>query len=570
MKRWIVGFIFSLWVSAASAGVTCSLPFNLQNGTTADASQVMANYNALVVCLGNAAAAGANNDITALLGLTTPIPPSGGGSSVFFGGAVTGTANAITFASPAPTGFTLVTGYTVIFVASLTNTGVTTLEVASQTVTATTNPACSTGTCPPSFYNIGPNGPVPMIGGEIQANQIVIAQWDGSEFECTNCGGVQYGGVGPLTNLASATTTDLGTVSSHNVSITGSTTITSFGQTATTTYPNYQVTFTSPLTITWNQTSCATVGGCIQTPGAANIAAAAGDTAVAVYLGKSSGGLGNWAITNYMRANGTAVVNPTPLCGAVGLAIYNDTGTPNTKIDITAGSAVLINPTGNVPIYVTGVSVAINDTINGANGLDAVSLGNNTMYNHYLISNGTTTAGLDSASATSPTMPSGYIYLCRLGASKTNGSANFYGFRTTGAVTQYVNGGANLSTLPVVAQHLNGGTSCGTTSTTPTWAAETIAGTSGVAPLWAPSTATDVELVLVGADAASAAATCAAPNNTYESLETPNPPPLGLNTAVTTATGWMKLETATIYVSINGAANGLVQILAYKDNVNAN
>ena len=55
---------------SAQAGVSCSVPFNLQNGTTADATQVMANYNALIACLANAAAAGANNDITSLLALS--------------------------------------------------------------------------------------------------------------------------------------------------------------------------------------------------------------------------------------------------------------------------------------------------------------------------------------------------------------------------------------------------------------------------------------------------------------------------------------------------------------------
>ena len=57
MKRLLVGLLFSLWVTCAAANVPCSLPFNLLNGTTADATQVMANYNALVTCLGNAAIA---------------------------------------------------------------------------------------------------------------------------------------------------------------------------------------------------------------------------------------------------------------------------------------------------------------------------------------------------------------------------------------------------------------------------------------------------------------------------------------------------------------------------------
>jgi hypothetical protein len=58
-----------------------ALPFNLQNGTTADASQVMADFNKIVTDTNaHAAAAGANSSITSLSGLTTPLSISQGGS----------------------------------------------------------------------------------------------------------------------------------------------------------------------------------------------------------------------------------------------------------------------------------------------------------------------------------------------------------------------------------------------------------------------------------------------------------------------------------------------------------
>ena len=58
-----------------------ALPFNLQNGQTADATQVMANFNEIVNDTNsNAAAAGANSDITSLSGLTTPLSVTQGGS----------------------------------------------------------------------------------------------------------------------------------------------------------------------------------------------------------------------------------------------------------------------------------------------------------------------------------------------------------------------------------------------------------------------------------------------------------------------------------------------------------
>src|SRR5690242_8905810 len=37
-----------------AANAACTLPFQLTNGQTADATQVMANFNALIACLGSA------------------------------------------------------------------------------------------------------------------------------------------------------------------------------------------------------------------------------------------------------------------------------------------------------------------------------------------------------------------------------------------------------------------------------------------------------------------------------------------------------------------------------------
>jgi hypothetical protein len=45
------------------ASAQCTLPYQLTNGQTADATQVMANFNALVTCLGNAAPGGATNSL---------------------------------------------------------------------------------------------------------------------------------------------------------------------------------------------------------------------------------------------------------------------------------------------------------------------------------------------------------------------------------------------------------------------------------------------------------------------------------------------------------------------------
>lgn len=58
-----------------------SLPVTLQNGTTADATQVMANFNAIVNGVNAGAAnAGINTNISQLLGLTIALSPSQGGT----------------------------------------------------------------------------------------------------------------------------------------------------------------------------------------------------------------------------------------------------------------------------------------------------------------------------------------------------------------------------------------------------------------------------------------------------------------------------------------------------------
>ena len=73
-KLLVVLFGAMLWSSAAVAQIVGALPFTLQNGSIADANQVMANLNTIVAAVNaNSANAGANANITALNGLTTPL-----------------------------------------------------------------------------------------------------------------------------------------------------------------------------------------------------------------------------------------------------------------------------------------------------------------------------------------------------------------------------------------------------------------------------------------------------------------------------------------------------------------
>jgi microcystin-dependent protein len=172
MRKILASLLLLLAATPAYAGVPCALPFNLQNGTPADATQVMANYNAIITCLGNAAAAGNNSDITALNGLASPLPPASGGTQIFVATAPsTGSGNSIVVANTTPSGFVLTAGYSVVFVAGATNSGNTTLQVGNSAVTP--------------VYRRTTDGAIPTVGGEIIGGAVVVATYDGTRFQLT-------------------------------------------------------------------------------------------------------------------------------------------------------------------------------------------------------------------------------------------------------------------------------------------------------------------------------------------------------------------------------------------------
>jgi hypothetical protein len=92
-------------------------------------------------------------------------------------------------------------------------------------------------------------------------------------------------------SIASATTTDLGSNIAENVTVSGTTTITSFGSTAPVGATKF-VYFSGALLLTHNGTS-------LILPGAANITTAAGDCLIARH--ESSG---NWRVLTFLRAAG--------------------------------------------------------------------------------------------------------------------------------------------------------------------------------------------------------------------------------------------------------------------------
>ncbi len=118
----------------------------------------------------------------------------------------------------------------------------------------------------------------------------------------------------------------------------------------------------------------------------------------------TSGGAAAWAVPNYFVRD-----------QARDLVVANNATTPNSKVDVTV-SEIILKDTSGYPYLASTVSLTLDITASGANGLDTGAEANSTWYHIWVISNGTTVVGLFSTSATAPTMPSGYTYKAYAGA----------------------------------------------------------------------------------------------------------------------------------------------------------
>lgn len=408
------------WLLATSMAVaqvvTGSVPNTFVNGTIIDATQVNADYTYIINQVNaNAAKNGVNNDITALLALSAALTPVQGGSSIYYAGAATGTANVIVVATAVPANFTLATGKTIRFIGgAASNTGATTLAV--------------NGTVATAIVRQTPLGILPLTGGEIQPGQLAECYYDGTQYELLN-NPQQQGGYGFLTGLAASATPDLGTVPSHNVNLTGGPfAITSFGSSASTAYPMYLVRFNAANTLTQ--------GANLALLNSSNRLTAPSDEGIYFY-----NGAGAWFELAYFPAG------PKYASTAAGaLTIKNNGGIPATEIDISA-SEVVMDTTGGGNYYTENYGTCtINFSVNGAGGLDAGAIAANTWYFLYTISNGSANSCLASTSATTPTMPAGYVYKVRVGANKTNsGAATLWPVYQAGKVARFTTGLANTA-----------------------------------------------------------------------------------------------------------------------------
>jgi hypothetical protein len=144
----------------------------------------------------------------------------------------------------------------------------------------------------------------------------------------------------PFATIASAATTDLGTVTSQNVTVTGTTTITAFGTAPAGTFR--RLVFSGILTLTHNATS-------LILPQGGNVVTAAGDSLEAVSLGS-----GNWRVTSYQRIGSNGLISGT-VVSASGTAV-DFTSIPSWVKRITV-SFENLSTSGT-----TGISVQLGDS----------------------------------------------------------------------------------------------------------------------------------------------------------------------------------------------------------------
>jgi hypothetical protein len=242
------------------------------------------------------------------------------------------------------------------------------------------------------------------------------------------------------------------------------------------------------------------------------------------------------------------VASETALSGQfTALSIKNNSGTPNTHVDLAADSVTMADANGNV-VRKTALAVTINCTTVGANGMDAGALANTTWYAVWAIYNPTTgtTAGLVSTSGTAPTMPSGYTYKARFGWVRTDGSAHFLVTKQYGRKAHYA-----------VPRQLATGSSGDALA--PTWVGTAVA-------TFVPTTAFAISVFLTNDGSPDPVA--AAPTNAYGAVDgTTNPPPLtsSASTPYAMQGDWVLQGTSVYYASTN--AGGGLYCMGWEDNL---
>lgn len=252
---------------------------------------------------------------------------------------------------------------------------------------------------------------------------------------------------GTEATLASSATTNLGSTGVYAVSITGTTTITSFGSSASTSAPLYFIRFTGALTLTHNATSLILIGG-------ANITTAAGASAIMLYLGS-----GNWRMLSYEPAlaasrfigvgstGGKAALIPSSDFSFSGANVSLNTGTGANQIVKLDGTSKLPAVDGSQLTGITGIPAAVTGALSGGSTEFTVDF---TTYSAYelMVANAVTSggSGIDffvEASQNGGSSYMGYNYVNNGGGATNYGQSGTGGrYAASATIAQPSTGGA--------------------------------------------------------------------------------------------------------------------------------
>jgi hypothetical protein len=150
------------------------------------------------------------------------------------------------------------------------------------------------------------------------------------------------------------------------------------------------------------------------------------------------------ATTAFVKANASAALPPRYWQG---YQHANNVTSPNTKVDVAAGSAR--NSTNIQDI--ANAAGTIDCAVVGANGLDAGALAASKWYYTFAIATAAgATAFLASLSSTAPTLPASYTVFRRIGAVRTNASAQIIAFKHLNDRWYWVNPPRDVNVASVV------------------------------------------------------------------------------------------------------------------------
>lgn len=174
-----------------------------------------------------------------------------------------------------------------------------------------------------------------------------------------------------------------------------------------------------------------------------------GESSITILQGETKlvwtpGTAGNWftLVNSGATLDYLAALSSSGLGSVRGLAAVNNSGTPNTQMDLTSATTVVMTDpdTNQIAIFNAPASITINistagPTVNGRDQAGAFS--NSSWLYFYYITNDTLVRGLVSASATAPTLPTGYTKFALATAVYLTSGGTLKPVRTIGGQAYY-------------------------------------------------------------------------------------------------------------------------------------